>query len=324
MPKSEESAGSATTEEKYTLPRVLEIVRGHAKALEEASTSLYQNDCKDPKLLRSIGTLAYDAAEELWEIDGCAPPGHDADLYAAWHTFGRVRCTVDLLYRPMFTLPVLVLAVEAATKDPQGQMPAGKRWDYCRYQADHVVEDLMEWVTAHEADATPATTTEQEAEEDAEPERKEPLDAVDIHYKVQDALRPLRMLADSETLLHGTYRDGENDAESDRAEDLARLAKQAYESLRTFEDTGRDPILPEARDLLWWGQAVCVALNVLALRLSEDLGSAVPDGIRIDESNAVHSALDILSKDSFERVRADGGDIEQAQAEKVREAEASQ
>ena len=123
---------------------------------------------------------------------------------------------------------------------------------------------------------------------------KEPLDAVDIHYRVQEALRPLRMLADSEILMQGRYRDGENDEESDRAEDLARLAKQAYESLRAFEDTGGDCVLDEARDLLWWGQAICVALNVLALRLSEDLGSAVPDGIRIDEEHAIHSALDIL------------------------------
>ena len=183
MPKSEDSAGPVTTEEKYTLPRVLEIVRGHAEALEEASTALYFNDCKEPKLLRTLGILAYDAAEELWEIDGRAPPGHDADLFAAWHTFGRMRCTVDLLSRPMFTLPALVLAVEAATKDPHGQLPAGKRWDYCRYQADDVAEDLMAWVKAHEKDAgkpkenggsaQPISPAEEPkaTEEDPDPER---------------------------------------------------------------------------------------------------------------------------------------------------------
>ena len=93
-------------------------------------------------------------------------------------------------------------------------------------------------------------------------------------------------MADAEILLQGRYRDGKNDEESDRAEDLARLAKQAYEQLRAFEDAGTNPILPEARDLLWWGQAVCVALNAMALRLSEDLGSAVPDGIRIKQDDA--------------------------------------
>lgn len=52
------------------------------------------------------------------------------------------------------------------------------------------------------------------------------------------------------------------------------------------------------------------------------MGSAAPDGLRIGETHAVHTALDILSKDSFERVRADGSEIEEAQAEKVREMEA--
>ena len=83
--------------------------------------------------------------------------------------------------------------------------------------------------------------------------------------------------------MQGRYRNDENDEESDRAEDLARLAKQAYEALRAFENSGAEPVLDEARDLLWWGQSVCVALNAMALRVSEDLGSAVPDGIRITE-----------------------------------------
>ena len=70
------------------------------------------------------------------------------------------------------------------------------------------------------------------------------------------------------------------------------------------------------------GQAICTAINVLALRLGEDLGSVVPDGFRIDEEHAVHAALDILSKDAFERVRSDGGDMEEAQAEVLKEKEA--
>lgn len=73
---------------------------------------------------------------------------------------------------------------------------------------------------------------------------------------------------------------------------------------------------------MWWGQAVCVAINVMALRVSEDLGSAIPDGARINKEHAVHTSLDILVRDSFERVRADGGDIEQAQTAKLREMEA--
>lgn len=175
---------------------------------------------------------------------------------------------------------------------------------------------------AHEKDAEPVTASV-EGPTEATSQPKEPLDAVTIHYRVQEALRPLRMLADSEILMRGRYRSGENDEESDRAEDLARLAKQAHESLRAFEDTGHDPILDEAKDLLWWGQSICVAINALALRLSEDLGSAVPDGCRITGRDAIRGSLHTLSQDAFERVRADGSEIEEAQAAKLKEMEAS-
>ena len=134
---------------KYTLPRVLEIVRGHAEALGNAARELEAIDGQDPDVLALVGDRALWAAEELWEIDGCAPPGHDANLLAAWHTTGRV----SRLSRSLFTIPVLVLAVEAAATDPQAELPAGRRWLWCQFQADEIAEDLMKWVKAHEKDA---------------------------------------------------------------------------------------------------------------------------------------------------------------------------
>ena len=317
-------------EKKYTLPQLLEIVRGHAAALLGAGAALEATEGKDAAMLAMVGERAQKAKDELWEFESDAVLDEAAE--AAWCESRDDGGIGRSLWQTLYALPLLVMAVEACAANPTGRIPAVDRFFWLHYEAERIAKVLMTWVEAHEkgvnrpkengAGAHPISQPEEPQE--ATSTAKDPLDAVDIHYKVQEALRPLRIMADSEILMQGRYRNGENDGESDRAEDLARLAKQAYEALRTFEDTGRDPILPEARDLLWWGQAVCVALNAMALRLSEDLGSAVPDDTRINETDAVHAALDVLSKDSFERVRADGGDIEQAQAEKVREKEASQ
>ena len=41
--------------EKYTLPRVLEIVRGHAKALEKGADALHGVDGNDLEVLGMLG-----------------------------------------------------------------------------------------------------------------------------------------------------------------------------------------------------------------------------------------------------------------------------
>ena len=259
----------------------------------------------------ALRVLALGSAKYLWDVSGRTTGHVDARLLNDVQGF----------------LAVLACALSGMDRDAAASVNppwvATCLWRMLGELQERVEEEQEP--EAHEKGAAPATTTTEEPRTvtGTRSQPKEPLDAIDIHYKVQEALRPLRMLSDSEILLHGRYRDGENDAESDRAEDLARLAKQAYEALRAYEDSGHDCVLTDGRDLLWWGQAVCVALNAMSLRLSEDLGSVVPDGIRINEPDVVRVALEVLSKNSFERVRADGSEIEQAQAEMLKEMEAS-
>ena len=48
--------------EKYTLPRVLEIVRGHAEALDAAGKALEATEGEDPELLTMVAERAQRAA----------------------------------------------------------------------------------------------------------------------------------------------------------------------------------------------------------------------------------------------------------------------
>lgn len=126
--------------ELYTLPQVLEIVRGHAGVLRAASAALGVSEGKDAVVLAVVGERALKASEELWAIDEAVglrqPP---------WYSVGD-RDIGDTLN----ALPLLVLAVEAAGTDPHGTLCPGERWTWCHDQVEHIAEELSAWVTEHE------------------------------------------------------------------------------------------------------------------------------------------------------------------------------
>ena len=176
--------------EKYTLPRVLEIVKRHAVALKAAAEGLQATEGKDPDMLAFVGECALKASEALWDIDGWL-----SGRWAIWSE-GRV-------YDCLFAVPALVLAVRAATTEPDAPMRAGKPWAFCQYQAETLAEDLMAWVTAHEKDAgIPSGNFPEGPEEPQEPTKPEseelmPMEAFDA---MAGSLRPLVSgLADFET-----------------------------------------------------------------------------------------------------------------------------
>ena len=140
-----------TEPEKYTLDRVLEIVQYHAAKLGTAGQALEVTEGKDPEVLAMLGERALKAAKAFWYMQGENVLDEDAD--AAW----------DLLsedHGALWALPVLALAVEAATTNPQdamppepdGSCPAGQRFTWCHYEAKRIAKDLMGWVMAHEKD----------------------------------------------------------------------------------------------------------------------------------------------------------------------------
>ncbi len=54
-PGQEREGDMSEPEEQYTLPRVLEIVRGHAKALEKGADALHGVDGNDLEVLGMLG-----------------------------------------------------------------------------------------------------------------------------------------------------------------------------------------------------------------------------------------------------------------------------
>lgn len=96
---------------KYTLPRVLEIVRGHAVALFAAAEGL--DDGKDPDILALVGERALKASVDLWAIENIV--GTNRGKIAEWNDSTRI-------YRSLFTLPTLALA---------GEVPAPIRTPHC-------------------------------------------------------------------------------------------------------------------------------------------------------------------------------------------------
>ncbi len=135
--------GNMSEPEKYTLPRVLEIVSGHAAALRAAAEGLQATEGKNPNMLAFVGDCAARASEDLWDIDS---GDRDASVCAVWSQ-GDEGCRQ---YDCLFTLPALILAVRAATAEPDAPIRAGKPWAFCQYQAEQISRDLMAWVTAHE------------------------------------------------------------------------------------------------------------------------------------------------------------------------------
>ena len=56
-------------EEKYTLPRVLEIVGGHAEALRAVGAALEASEGRDGVILALVGDYALRASDDLFEIE---------------------------------------------------------------------------------------------------------------------------------------------------------------------------------------------------------------------------------------------------------------
>ncbi len=110
---------------KYTLPRVLEIVRGHAVALFAAAEGLDDVDGKDPDILALVGERALKASVDLWAIENIV--GTNRGKIAEWNDSTRI-------YRSLFTLPTLALAVEAAGTDPHTVLSVDEPWSWCRFQ----------------------------------------------------------------------------------------------------------------------------------------------------------------------------------------------
>ncbi len=144
--------------EKYTLPRVLEIVSGHAAALRAAAEGLDATGGPEPNMLAFVGDCAARASEDLWDIDS---GDRDASVCAVWSKGDRG----SRLYDCLFAIPALILAVRAATAEPDALIRAGKPWAFCQYQAEQISRDMMAWVTAHEKKAPPEYPIEVDAAE---------------------------------------------------------------------------------------------------------------------------------------------------------------
>ncbi|MCH8254649.1 MAG: hypothetical protein IID06_04810, partial [Gemmatimonadetes bacterium] len=113
-------------------------VRGHAEALDAAGKALEHTEGNDLEVLALVGKRALAASESLWAIENIGPKGWD------------MRGDGAELYSTLWTLPLLVMAVEATATDPKALLPAGERWVWCEYQAERIAGVLMEWVEAHE------------------------------------------------------------------------------------------------------------------------------------------------------------------------------
>ena len=135
-----------TEPEKYTLPRVLEIVRGHAQALEVAGKALEASEGNDVEINAMLGRRAQAAEEELWSFES-GPASLDEAAEAAWH-----GDRPSPLWFTLNAIPLLTMAVEAS------DIPRD-RFYWLHFEAERISEVWMDWVTEHDKDATPATTT---------------------------------------------------------------------------------------------------------------------------------------------------------------------
>jgi len=144
-----------TAPEKYTLPRVLEIVQYHAAKLGTAGQSLEATEGKDPEVLAMVGERALKASEDLWAIDsfvGFNQPvdGYNQGLFDVWYSGGSDGGAVG---HARNVLPLLVLAVEGADTFTAEQVAILEPWRWCQQHTETIAEDLMKWVMEHEKDA---------------------------------------------------------------------------------------------------------------------------------------------------------------------------
>lgn len=121
--------------ENYTIPQVLEIIKGHAVALKAAGEDLWTTKGRDPKVLALVGERARNASADLWAIDEAeclrGPP---------WWSHGDVDIGVQI-----DVLPLLTLAIETAARDPRKTICDDEQWALCYHHVDHVVRELMAW-----------------------------------------------------------------------------------------------------------------------------------------------------------------------------------
>ena len=134
--------------EKYTLPRALEIVGDHAGKLRAAGAIVEVSEGKDAIALSLLGGQALKTSDALWAIDtavGFTAAERCEDLFDAWYSDsgGAVGHARNVL-------PLVVLAVEAASRYPEGMLSGIERWRWCQKEADEIAEALMKWVVAHE------------------------------------------------------------------------------------------------------------------------------------------------------------------------------
>ena len=136
------------------------------------------------------------------------------------------------------------------------------------------------------------------------PAGKEPMDAVEVYYRVQETLRPLMTLCSTaDYIWHPTIRTKAHSPER-ACRDVARICKASHALLLEFELSRSDCPVSDARDLLWWCQSVCVALNMLALGASHGFRGDVNDHSVFEEYEILCS-MEIWAQRAFLRVADD-------------------
>ena len=132
-----------TSPEKYTLPRVRDIVLLHGERLGITGDALGATEGNDPEILAMLSERALKAADALFEIDNVrGVQGHD-DL---------PEFEDEDLWRAIDGLPPLVMSADAACADPTAMCSVSERWMWCHAEANRISSGLIAWVEAHEKD----------------------------------------------------------------------------------------------------------------------------------------------------------------------------
>ena len=138
------SRGDTTTETpKYTLAWVVGILRAYGEGIAMAADAYNHTDGRDVAILALIGERATALARVLWNIEAEGPHHGAPDLGEAWPSAEPF----------LWSVPNLVLAVEALDNDSCGAIGRCVRWLAVANEAERISRDLMEWVEAHEPQA---------------------------------------------------------------------------------------------------------------------------------------------------------------------------
>ena len=186
--------------EKYTLPRVRDIVLSHAAKIGMASEALGATEGKDPEVLAMLSERALKAADALFGIENVrGVQGHDAVT-----EFGD-----EDLWHAIDGLPTLVMAMDAACADPHAMCSVCERWWWCQVEASRISSGLIDWAVALEKDvgkpkengvgAQPVSQPDVPKEESAGGTREpiggdEPVTQWEIHHETRNHLRLIEPL----------------------------------------------------------------------------------------------------------------------------------